>query len=168
MSAKPAQIGALCLLLSCGPVVLVPLVPPAPAASAHDPQMRLACRGLPEPVRVRGTQAAYTDLDRALRVSVERAVRPFVERNRARRPGGWDLLVSIVQADARRSGDRVALTMTVGATLRTQEGQILLGQTQAYCAESAAATADAAAPVFFSCLDGVGRDLSSWLGGVEP
>ena len=130
--------------------------------------MLVVCRGLTGPLRVRGTGVVYTDLGPALSAEIGRAVQPFGDRHRMERPGGWELLIEVTQADARRRAGQVAVALSIRATLRARTGQLYLAQTQRYCSETGSVRPEEAAPVFLGCMNTLGRELGGWLGGVSP
>ena len=83
------------------------------------------------------------------------------------RPSGWQLSVELTQAEAVASDQRLMVTLTVRATLRTREDGSFLGQTQATCRESGLFPADRGAPVIVACMSRVGRDLAGWLNASD-
>jgi hypothetical protein len=52
------------------------------------------------------------------------------------------------------------------ATLKTR-ANVYLAQTQVHCRQAALVDPTEAAPVFYACLNDLGRELAAWLGGVQ-
>jgi hypothetical protein len=121
-----------------------------------------------EPVPVEGTHVTYGDIETALGHAVSSAAVPWAEARRARRPEGYQLTVELTQADASYSDGRLIVTLGTRATLRTREGRTYLAQTQASCRQAGMVPAERGAPVVFSCMERIGRDLAGWLAQVEP
>ena len=186
------QLGGACLALSMvmprvpGSLLLALVLPSAGAVigCAGAPPVSLLDRGLPttltpvraiplevvtrstavdDPLPVRGSDVTYADLETALGASVSSAAAPWASAHREHRPAGWQLSVELTQAEAVASDQRLMVTLTVRATLRTREDGTFLGQTQATCRESGLFPADRGAPVVIACMSRVGRDLAGWL-----
>ena len=116
---------------------------------------------------VRGVDEAYVDTEAALALAVSRATAAWSEARRTSdvaQRGGWTLLVEITGIDAEvSSSSRVAVSMTVRATLRARSGNVFLGQTQAGCREGGPPDVDHGRPVVLRCFDRVATDLAGWL-----
>jgi len=121
-----------------------------------------------DPLPVEGTDVSYADLEGALGHAVSSATVPWADGHRAERPGGWQLFVEIIQADSSYESGRLIVTLNTRSTLRTRSGNVYLGQTQARCREAGLTTPDKGAPVVYSCMTHLGRDLAGWLGGIQP
>jgi hypothetical protein len=120
-----------------------------------------------DPLPVRGSDVTYADLETALGASISSAAAPWAGAHKAHRPSGWQLSVELTQAEAVASDQRLMVTLTVRATLRTREDGTFLGQTQATCRESGLFPADRGAPVVIACMSRVGRDLAGWLSASD-
>jgi hypothetical protein len=121
-----------------------------------------------DPLVVVGTDVAYADLEGALGHAITTATIPWAEEHVAERPGGWQLFVEVIEAKAEFDGGRLIVTMNTRATLRTRGDHDYLAQTQAPCREAGLTIPEKGAPVVYSCMSRIGRDLASWLGGVNP
>jgi hypothetical protein len=121
-----------------------------------------------DPMPVRGSRVIYGGLTEATGRFVAGATRAWVERHRAQRMGGWQLLVEIIRSDAEAKGERLTVELETRVTLRGALGQIHLGQTRGYCKVSGPLAEEAGAPVVYQCLGRMARDLSGWLEGLNP
>jgi hypothetical protein len=122
-----------------------------------------------DPLVVAGSDVSYADLEAALGHSISTATVPWAQKHIAQRPGGWQLSVEVIEAKAEyESTGRLIVTLNTRATLRTRQDHDYLAQTQAPCREAGLTTPDRGAPVVYSCMSRIGRDLASWLGGVTP
>ncbi len=122
---------------------------------------------VPDPLPVANAHIAFGDVETALGHAVASATVPWAEKHAVARPEGWQLVVDLVEANARRRGEEVEVGLLVRATLRTRSDHRYLGQTQAHCKRSAAVEPSGAAPVVFDCMARVGRELAGWLGSVS-
>jgi hypothetical protein len=123
---------------------------------------------IPDPLPVQGAEVVYADLEHSLAHAVGSATVPWAEAHRSQRPEGWQLFVELVQAEAQYEDQRLKITMSVRATLRTRYSSTYLAQTHANCQHASLVRADQGATVIYSCMARLGRDLAGWLGGVEP
>jgi hypothetical protein len=122
-----------------------------------------------DPLVVTGSDVSYADLEAALGHSISSATVPWAEQHISQRPGGWQLFVEVTEAKAEyESSGRLIITMNTRSTLRTRRDHDYLAQVQVPCREAGLTTPDKGAPVVFSCMSRIGRDLASWLGGVTP
>lgn len=168
--------------------VAVSVTAAALAGCAATPPVSLLDRGLPttltpvraiplevvtrstavdDPLPVRGSDVTYADLETALGASISSAAAPWATAHQGHRPSGWQLSVELTQAEAVVDAQRLMVTLTVRATLRTREDGTFLGQTQATCRESGLFPADRGAPVVVACMSRVGRDLAGWLNASD-
>ncbi len=167
---------ALCILMeaACGSRRIVPLL-----SSAGIPITRTPTGAIPlevvtrstsvrDPLPVSGTGVVYGDFEAALGHAVASATVPWAAQHRDRRPGGWQLFVEVIQAEAEHDGTRALVTIGVRATLRSRVGGVHIGQTETACRDGALVPAEQAAPVLYACMMRIGRDLTSWLAAVEP
>ena len=160
-------------LAGCGTATVVPLVSTAGAPYTLTPRpdvpLEVVTRGtgVRDPLPVEGGGTSYGEVETALGHAVASATVPWAEARQAAHGGhGWQLLVELTQADARYSAQRLVVTMTVRATLRTRGDHHFLAQTQARCSTGAMSEPRDGAPVLYGCMSSVGRDLAAWLGGV--
>ncbi|MBI5531304.1 MAG: hypothetical protein HY898_01215 [Deltaproteobacteria bacterium] len=123
---------------------------------------------IPDPLPVEGAPVSYADVEHSLAHAVGSATVPWAEAHRHQRPEGWQLFVELVQADAEFSDQRLKITMSVRATLRTRYGNVYLAQTHAHCQQAGLVEPERGASVIYSCMARMSRDLAGWLGGVEP
>lgn len=158
------------LAVGCaGAPQLVPLGVPV----ADDPNVALEVitrsTAVRDPLPVRNSDVVYGDIEASLGHAVSSATVDWAAANHARRPGGWQLTVEIVDADAEeQSGGRLIVRMNARATLRSRIGRTYLAQTQAGCDTTGIVTPEQGAPVVYHCMKRIGRDLSNWLAGVDP
>jgi hypothetical protein len=121
-----------------------------------------------DPLVVAGSDVSYADLEGALGHAISTATVPWAETHIAQRPGGWQLSVEVIEAKAEYDSGRLIVTFNTRATLRTRRDHDYLAQTQVPCREAGLTTPETGAPVVYSCMSRIGRDLASWLGGVDP
>jgi hypothetical protein len=124
--------------------------------------------GVRDPLPVDGSSVTYGDVETALGHAISTAAVPWADGHKQKRPEGWQLSVEMIAADAGFSEGRLIVTLGVRATLRTRLGRTYLAQTQANCRKSGLVPPERGAPVLFACMEGIGRDLTGWLGQVEP
>jgi hypothetical protein len=122
---------------------------------------------VPDPLPVTGSGVWYSDLEPALGHSVSSATVPWAAQHRDSNPSGWTLLVELTQAQAEWKDGRLRVAFNVRATLRTRVGNNYLAQTHANCTQAGLVPADQGAPIVFTCMQRIGRDLSGWLGGLD-
>ena len=164
----------LLLLVACGSSATVPLLSAAGAPLTLTPlrsvPLEVVTRGtgVHDPMAVGGTSVKYADVETALGLAVSSAAVPWADTHRAQRPGGWQLSVELIQAEADYREGRLIVTLSVRATLRARDGHQYLAQTQASCRQAGLVAAEDGAPVIYSCMSRVGRDLAGWLGSIEP
>ncbi len=162
------------LLVGCGSSATVPLLSAAGAPLTLTPlrsvPLEVVTRGtgVRDPMPVGGTNVKYADVETALGLAVSSAAVPWADLHRAQRPGGWQLSVELIQAESDYREERLIVTLSVRATLRARDGHQYLAQTQASCRQAGLVAAEDGAPVIYSCMSRVGRDLAGWLGSVEP
>ena len=149
----------------------------APVVATPSPSIPLEIvtrsTAVPDPLPVRGSNVAFTELEAALGAAVATATAPWSEAHRrahagTREGGGWALLVELTGADAQLDGGgRLVVGFDARATLRTRRGNDYLGQTQLACREGGLVfTADRGAPVVYRCAARIGRELTGWLDAV--
>jgi hypothetical protein len=156
--------------VACAPQ-LIQLRPGSPAPLAVERLAPLeviaSVAGGADPLPVRGGRFAYAGLTDATRRSVEAAARPWAERQRARRPGGWQLLVEVTRSDAELQAGRLSVEIETRVTLRGTIGQVHLAQTHGYCKVADTFGGDGSS-VVTTCLERLSRDLAGWLEGQSP
>jgi hypothetical protein len=151
--------------------VLVPIaVSPAPELSDTGGLEILIRSSLADPVRLRGSRVAYSQLGLALTREISVAAQPWVARNRERgqKSDGWQLLLMLTEADASYRHGRARVSIALRATLRTRVGNQHLAQTQTYCQQTAEVAETGASTVFEACLHDLRTELLRWLSGVNP
>jgi hypothetical protein len=170
--------GIVCLLVvvagaACGSRRIVPLL-----SSAGIPLTRpngsvplevvTRSTSVRDPLPVSGTSIVYGDFEAALGHAVSSAAVPWVAENQRRRPGGWQLFVEVIKAEAEHDGTRLIVTIGVRATLRARVGGAHIAQTETACRDGGLVAADEGAPVLYGCMTRIGRDLTSWLAAADP
>lgn len=153
---------------------LVPLEAAAPVTRTPLSPLEIVTRstGVSDPVRVEQRNlyrwpplARYGGLEVSLGHAVGTALVPWADAHRG--GAGWKLLVELSEARARHDGERIVVTVGARATLKTRQGSYL-AQTQVHCRQAALVAATEAAPVFYACLNDLGRELHGWLVSVQP
>jgi hypothetical protein len=143
----------------------VPLTPPTVVP------LRVVTRStaVHDPLLMRGSDAAYTDVESALGYAISSASVPWANQLRTKTgsQAGWQLFVEITSADARFDEGRVIFTVAVRATLHARAGNVYLAQTQASCRQGGIAAPDKGGPILYKCMMEIGRDLHGWLDGVD-
>jgi hypothetical protein len=143
----------------------VPLTPPTLAP------LRVVTRStaVRDPLLMRGSDAAYTDVESALGYAISSASVAWANQHRTHEGSkdGWQLFVEITSADARFDDGRVIFTVAVRATLQARAGNVYLAQTQASCRQGGIAAPDKGGPVLYKCMMEIARDLNGWLDGVD-
>jgi hypothetical protein len=174
MSVHRSLIAGLGLLLSlplgCATEV-IPLRPERGSASSLAPlkplEVIVSLSGASDPLPVQGRRIAYGGLTAAVGQFMEAASRPWADRHRTSRPGGWQMLVEIIRSDAELQAGRLTVELEARVTLRGTVGQIHLGQTHGYCKVAGTLAGDGS-PVVYRCLERMSRDLAGWLEGQNP
>lgn len=121
-----------------------------------------------DPLPVSGTGVVYGDFEAALGHAVSSAAVPWADKNQGRRPGGWQLFVEVIKAEAEHDGTRMIVTIGVRATLRARVGGAHIAQTETACRDGGLVPPDRGAPVLYGCMTRIGRDLTSWLAAADP
>jgi hypothetical protein len=117
------------------------------------------------PLAVTGSNAVYTDVDRALDRSVESAVAALAAELGTLRAQQLELFVELVEAQAEYSDATLVVRMVVRATLRDKLGNSYLAQTYARWSASAHVAPEVGAKIVLDCTDAIGSQLSGWLAG---
>jgi hypothetical protein len=121
-----------------------------------------------DPLPISGTGVVYADFEAALGYAVSSATVPWADKNKGRRPGGWQLFVEVIQAEAEYEGGRMIVTIGVRATLRQRVGGDHIGQTETACRDGGLVPADQGAAILYRCMTRIGRDLTGWLAAADP
>jgi hypothetical protein len=163
-SRQWAAIGFALVLAACAGrrlVTVEPEGPPHGGFSAADPSFEVVPRlaGARDPLPVSGSDVAFADLARALGHAVLRAVAPY---------HGGVLTVEVVRADADYNGARLSVSLVVRATLRSRIGNDFIATTTSVCHDGAIVDPDTGAPVLWSCMARIGRELAGWLADIPP
>ncbi len=124
--------------------------------------------GIPDPLPIEGASISFGDVETSLGHAISSAAVPWAEAHRSQRPEGWQLFVEMINADATYHGGRLVVTLGARVTLRTRTGRTYLAQSQANCRQGAVVPLERGAPVFFTCMEQMGRDIAGWLGQIEP
>jgi hypothetical protein len=124
--------------------------------------------GVPDPMPVAGSSTEYAELESALGIAVSTAAAPWASDHKDQRPQGWQLAIEVTRAEASYSGGRLYVTIDARATLRDRASRDYLAQSLAECKEAGLVPENEGAPVIYSCMSHMGRDLAGWLGSVQP
>jgi hypothetical protein len=155
---------AVCALCGCEETRRVPLLSTSGIPVTSTPTgaipLEVVTRGtmVQDPLPVHHTSVAYGDLEAAL----------GAEGHRDQRPDGWQLFVELTRAEANEKDGRLVVAIDVRATLRGRAGNVYLAQTSAHCLQAGVVEAEKGGPVVYACMNRIGRDLTSWLAGVQP
>ncbi len=163
------------LFIGCaGSPEMVPLLSAAgiPLTDPTTVPLRVVTRStaVQDPLRVRGTNVVYGDVETALGHAVSSATVPWASAHQTAKQkpdDGWELFVEVTQADARYDDDRVIFSLGVRATLRARSGHDYLAQTQTSCRQGGIVAPDKGATIMSGCMMEVGRNLAGWLEGVD-
>jgi hypothetical protein len=172
----PASLLAITLLAAgCGGAgTTVPLLAaagmPVTQTPSKDVPLEIVTRSttIADPLPVEGSSVSFGDVETALGHAISTAAVPWADAHRAERPEGWQLFVELTRAEAGYHGGRLLVTLGARATLRTRSTRTYLAQTQANCKQGAVLPVESGAAVIFTCMEQIGRDLSGWLGQIEP
>jgi len=123
---------------------------------------------VPDPLPVSGAGLSYADIETALGHAVATGAVPWAELHRSARPEGWQLFVELTRAEATYQSGRLLVTLEARATLRTRYSHTFLAQTHVTCKQGGLVEVERGAPVVFTCMEQLGRDVAGWLGQVEP
>jgi hypothetical protein len=170
--AKALLLGVL-FLIGCGrstvPLLKSAGVPLTPTPSGDIPlEVVTRSTDVRDPVPVSGSRVSYAEMEAALGHAVSSAAVPWAQANRKRRPGGWQLYLEIISADVEHTGGRLIVSMTVRSTLRGRMGTVHIAQGETGCRDAGLVPAENGAPVVYSCMMRIGRDVVQWLSEVEP
>lgn len=159
---------------ACGGPTMVPLLSaagmPVTQTPSRDVPLEVVTRstGVRDPLPIDGSSVSFGDVEPTLGHAISTAAVPWADAHRAQRPEGWQLFVELTHADASYREGRLVVTLGARATLRTRTDRTYLAQTQASCREGGVIAVEKGAPVFFSCMEHMGRDLAGWLGQIQP
>ncbi|HEX7666602.1 MAG TPA: hypothetical protein VF407_18875 [Polyangiaceae bacterium] len=180
MSLWPQRVcasGALsvCLLSGCGSTSrAVPLLHAAGAPLTLTPNKSVPLEvvtrstGVDDPLPVSGSSTSYSELESALGIAVSSAVAPWAFDHQAQRPGGWQVALDVTRAEASYKEDRLFITINARVTLRDRTSREYLAQSLVECRQAGLVPEDEGAPVIYSCMSRMGRDIAGWLGSVQP
>jgi hypothetical protein len=121
-----------------------------------------------DPLPVEGSTVSFADIEGALGHAISSAAVPWADAHRAQRPEGWQLVVEVIQAESSFREGRLSIAINTRATLRTRVGNEYIAQTNMRCREAGLTTPETGGPVVYACMTHLGRDLTGWLGGVDP
>jgi hypothetical protein len=124
--------------------------------------------GVPDPLPIDGSTVSYGDVETTLGHAISTGAVPWADLHKAQRPEGWQLFVELTRAEASYHDGRLLVTLGARATLRTRYGRMFLAQTHVNCRQGGVVPVDRGAPVIFTCMEQIGRDLAGWLGQIEP
>ena len=122
--------------------------------------------GVEEPLPVSGSRLVFAQVCAAASDAIATACGAWARRHRLERPGGWQLQVELVRAQATRLPEQVEVELEARVTLRARAGRAHLGQTRGYC--KVQGPAEALSKVMTQCLERMAADLAGWLEGVQP
>ncbi len=155
-----------------GSTEMIPLLTAAgvPLTDPTEVPLRVVTRStaVHDPLRLRGTNVVYGDVETALGHAVSSATVPWAKNHdEGKNKEGWELFVEVTNADAQYDDDRVVFSLGVRATLRQRSGNDYLAQTQASCRQGGIVPPSKGAPIMYGCMMELGRTLAGWLDGVD-
>ncbi len=124
--------------------------------------------GVDDPLPVSGSSISYAELEATLSIAISTAAAPWAFDHQSQRPGGWQLAIDVTRAEAAYRDGRLFITINVRATLRDRTTRDYLAQSLAECRQAGLVPENEGAPVIYSCMSRMGRDLAGWLGSVQP
>ena len=157
-----------------GPSTMVPLLSaagmPVTQTPGKETPLEVVTRstGVTDPLPIEGASVTFGDVETTLGHAISTAAVPWANEHQAQRPEGWQLFVELTRAEATYHEGRLVVSLGARATLRTRSTRTYLAQTQANCRQGAVVPLEAGAPVFFTCMEQMGRDIAGWLGQIEP
>jgi hypothetical protein len=120
-----------------------------------------------DPLTIKGSSIVYGEIEPALGFAISSATVPWATTVKPKRQGGFQLLAEVVQAYVEYEDGRLMVILNVRATLRARVGNTYIAQVASRCREAAVTPPEKGAPVVYTCMSRIGRDLSGWLGGLE-
>lgn len=120
-----------------------------------------------DPLPIKGSNIVYGEIEPALGFAISSATVPWASTVKPKRTGGFQLLAELVQAYVEYDDGRLMVILNVRATLRARAGNTYIAQVASRCREAAVTPPEKGAPVVYTCMSRIGRDLSGWLGGLE-
>ncbi len=159
---------SLALLTSCVARYTVALSAAGGAPPTSPMEITTRSQAVTNPLPLHGSNYAFASIEESIGRVMATSATPWAEAHRAKNPDGWQLLVELWQAHAERRGPQVTVGLGVRLTLRSRDGNQFVAQTQAHCKQSELVDPASAAPVFYSCMTQLGRDLGGWLNGIDP
>jgi hypothetical protein len=154
-------------------VEVVPLLTAAgvPLTDPTTVPLRVVTRStaVHDPLRMRGTNVVYGDVEAALGHAISSATVPWANGHRGHPTSrdGWQLFVEVINADAWYEDGRAVFSIGVRATLRARAGNVYLAQTQTSCRQGGISPPEKGAATMYRCMMEIGRDLAGWLDGVD-
>lgn len=121
-----------------------------------------------DPLPVSGSNVSYADLEAAIGIAISTAVAPWAFDHQNQRPAGWQLALDVTRAEAAYKGGRFFITINARVTLRDRASRDYLAQSLVECRQAGLVPENEAAPVIYSCMSRMGRDIAGWLGSVQP
>ena len=155
-------------LLACNPVQLVSVLPTtgtaaAPTTDSRDRlQVEVDAATVPLPLRALGTSTRFIDLERALKVSIQRTL------NANGLPTQDQILhyllyVELVEARAEVSSGRLLVQLTTRVTLRQESGYTYIAQTHVHATATGTMDPDGGRPVVLECVSTLAAQLRGWI-----
>lgn len=165
-----------CLVGGCGSSTsqTIPLLHTAGAPLTLTPQKSVPLEvvtrstSVDDPLPVSGSNVSYAELEATISTAISTAVAPWAFDHQSQRPGGWQLAIDVTRAEATYRDGRLFITINARATLRDRTSHEYLAQSLAECRQAGLVPENEGAPVIYSCMSRMGRDLAGWLGSVQP
>jgi len=168
---RDAGLGLAACLLACGPVQLVSVLPTTGTAAAPNTnsrdrlQVEVDASTVPLPLRAVGSGTRFIDLERALKVSIQRIVSanglPTKDQTLH-----YLLYVELVEARAEVSSGRLLVQLTTRVTLRQESGYTYIAQTHVHATATGSMDPDDGRPVVLECVSTLAAQLRGWISSM--
>jgi hypothetical protein len=142
---------------------------PLTTTPSRDVPLEVVTRStaIADPLPVDGTDTYYVQVETALGHAVASATTEWAAHTTLKQPGGYRLFVELVAARVSYEDARLLVSFDVRATLHTRATGDYVAQSLGHCKQGSLDTPEQGAPVVYSCMTQIGRDLSAWLGRLD-
>jgi hypothetical protein len=154
---------------ACSPsiVSVLPTQASAPLAATQPVSIRVDATTVRLPLVVSGGDVAFSDVDRALSRSVQKAILAPISKLTLAPSTHLDLQIEIVEAHAEYSRERLVVGLAARATLRRERGNAYVAQTHAHATASEHGPSSLGASAVLACTDSIASQLAGWLQGLD-
>jgi hypothetical protein len=158
------------LAIGCATPEIIPLRPRTELAGNRQRIFRVVTtvEDGADPLSLQGSHIAFANVGTTLSDALESAATPWAGRHAARRPGGWELHVDVIRANAESSHGHVAVELGTRVTLSGHYAGEYLAQTHGFCKETSKPGSDDPSVPVNACMEAMAHDLAGWLEGISP